>query len=305
MKNRKQKNLETKVTPEEFYSELTDPRNHNPDNYCYIVHCLNPIVKNLLLLEIVKQGSYDCSQNIDLLYQPKRISEKKLISNNIINQGHTATWGSTFFILDVPWSNFVSMNYTDTVTNVIRPDSVLERARKPYQTPSELIKSTKALNDSNYNEVVVTGNKNGNKVKIKGIGIKLTDCEDRIRATEKAERMRENAEYLNVPVIEFMGISRIEDSEPEVYHGYLSEGEPVRSIYVSKNGYRYFFEGDWDKTQLKDAAKSDKNFYGGHNPVSKKEYLELRPQIRNKLSTKKDLEFLKQIDKWFKVKGRR
>ena len=79
MKNRKQKNLETKVRPEDFYRELTDPCNHNPDNFCYIVHCINPSIKNNLLLLAMSNGGYDPQQEIDLLYEPERITEKKLI----------------------------------------------------------------------------------------------------------------------------------------------------------------------------------------------------------------------------------
>ena len=112
--------------------------------------------------------------------------------------------------------------------------------------------------------------------------------------------MREIAKELGVPVIEIIEKQRIEDSDTEVNYGY-SKNKPIRSIYINKDGYRYCFEGSWDETKLKDVFKGDKNFYGGHNFISKEEYLILRPLIRKKLSTKTELDFLKQIDQKFEL----
>ncbi len=112
------KTLERKITPEEFYSELTNPNQHHPDNFCYIIHALNPVAKNELLLATLKHRGYDFSQEIDLLSEPERISEKIIISSSIISQDLTASWGNAFFILDVPWNNFVSMSERDCGTNV-------------------------------------------------------------------------------------------------------------------------------------------------------------------------------------------
>ena len=69
--------------------------------------------------------------------------------------------------------------------------------------------------------------------------------------------------------------------------------------YKLNGGHRYLFQGDWERTQLKDVIKSDRNFYGGNNSVSQAEYLTIRPTIRRGLSTETDLQFLKQIDKRF------
>jgi len=291
---------ESEVRQKEFYAELTDPSEHDPSHYCYIVHGLNPMAKQHLLLATMKQNGYDFSQEIDLLNEPQKIAEKKLISTSIINQNHNATWGDVFFILDVPWDNFVSMSPRDNATNVTNPDFVLECARHPNMVPSELIKQTKFLGgNSSYNEVVVTGKKNDKEAKIKGIGIKLTDVGDETpREAKEAIRMREIAEELGVPVIEIIEKQRIEDSDAEINYGY-SKNKPIRSIYVNKDGHRYCFEGNWDETKLKDVFKGDKNFYGGHNLISKEEYLVLRPLIRKKLSTKTELDFLKQIDQKF------
>jgi hypothetical protein len=183
------------------------------------------------------------------------------------------------------------MSQRDNATNITNPDFVLESARPPYTTPLGLIRQTEIIN-----EVVVIGTKNRRKVKISGVGIKLTDCEETIRVPEEAERMREIAEEMKVPVIELTTYSRIQDSEAEVNYGFP---EHVRSVYINRDGHRYCFEGEWKRSKLKEVLKGDKHFYGGHNPVSKKEYLGLRPDIKVKLSTETDLDFLRQIDRWF------
>src|SRR3989338_11305221 len=105
--------IPTSPTPEEFYRELTDPRTHDPSRFCYIVHCLNLYAQLSLLHLTLSTDSYDPSQNINLLDNPEQLADKKLISTSIINQDHTTTWGDTFFILYIPWENFVTMSPRD------------------------------------------------------------------------------------------------------------------------------------------------------------------------------------------------
>lgn len=302
--NEKDDKLGARIKSEDFYRELTDPQTHDPNHFCYIVHALSPNAKQGLMLAVIRHNGYDFKQEIDLLREPERITEKLLISSSIVNQDHTATFDNTFFILNVPWINFVSMSPRDAGTNVATPLVVLESARPPYTTPSGLITETRYIGgDSSINEVVVTGNKEGNLVEIIGVGIKLTDTGDtKPREPKEAERMREIAGYMNVPLIEIIEQSRIEDSEAEVNYSYVNPGKIVRSIMINRGGYRYIFEGDWDTTQLKDVLKGDKNEGRGHNPVSQEEYQAIRPAVRQGLSTTTDLQFLKQMDKWFGLK---
>ena len=279
----------------EFYAELTDPRKHDPKHFCYIVHALNPSAKNNLLMLTMMHGGYNFSQEVDLLGHPEDIVNKKLISTSIINQNHQETWGGVFYILDVPWGNFVKMSPHDRGTNINNPDFELEWSRPPYTVPSKLIEQSQGQ----LNEVVVTGKKNDQKVKIVGVGIKLTDVGDgEIKIPQEAEQIRKNAKELGVPAIELVEVVRIEDGEPEVSFGY--EGR-VRAFYINRDGYRYIFEGSWDKDEITDIFKGDKNFYGGHNPVTKKEWLVLRPIIESKMDNPGKLNFLKLIDKEFGV----
>lgn len=287
--------FESRVTAEQFAAELTDPKYHNPKNFCYIVHGINPAAHNNLMLLAMKNGGYDFKQEIDLLENPERISEKKVISSSVISENHLTTWGNVFFILDVPWENHVSMQPRDQGTNVTRPDFVLEHARSPYTTPRKLIEQ----GNTGLNELVVTGKKNGNAIKIAGVGIKKYTDNGEIMSPEEAARMREIAKELGVPLIEFEVNEKIEDSPPEVNHNYSGEegNLPVRSVFVNKGGYRYCFEAGWDEIPKFEIFKSDKNRRRGYNKISKAEYLELRTELASRLKSPKELEFLDRLDK--------
>lgn len=248
----------------------------------------------------MNNNGYDPRQEIDLLFEPERISEKKVISASIINQNHTAMWSDLFFILDVPWENFVSMYPEDAATNVTRPDVMISRARQPFVTPSLLIEQTKLSGgNSSYNEVVLTGSKNGSEVRIVGMGIKLTDVGDRVREPLEAPRMRQLAAEFDLPLIELVDYSRIEDGPCEVSYAFPKGKKIVRAVYINRNSYRYCFEGSWDRTKITDTFKGDKNFYGGYNPVSREEYLLLRPWIADQLSTEEERKFLIKLDTRF------
>ena len=281
------------VTPEIFAAELTDPKHHNPERFCYLVHGLNPGAKDQLLMLALRQGRYDASQEVDLLRDPEKIVDKKLISTSIINQDHMKTWGSVFFILDAPWNNYVSMSPRDSATNITNPDFVLDYSQPPYALPSQLVEQSQG----GLNEVVVTGTKGTEQVKIIGIGIKLTDVgEEKNHEPGEAEQMRAIAERLGVPLIEFVEKVRIEDSPPEINMGY---GGHVRSLLINKNGYRYIFEAEWDNPELKECFRGNKNFYGGYNPITREEWALRRPIIAEKMDTPAKLDFLRQIDEHF------
>ena len=116
--------------------------------------------------------------------------------------------------------------------------------------------------------------------------------------------MRGIAKKLGVPTIEIINKVRIEDSDAKIDYVYLqdeSADRPVRSVLINRNGYRYMFEGNWDDGSLKDVFRGNKNFYGGHNPITKDEYLTIRPFIAAKLTTPAELSFLRQIDQKFEL----
>src|SRR3989344_5706107 len=239
--------VEKEITPEDFYSELTDPTKHNPEKFCYVVHGIMPESYLDRLSLAIEMGGYDPSQEINLLAEPERIVDKKLISTSIINQNLHRTWGGSFFILDVPWDNFVSMSPRDSATIITNPDFILENARHPSMTPTRLIDATRSKDgDSAYNEVVVTGSKNQQQVRITGIGLQLTDTgEESIVQPEDADKMRGIAKKLGVPTIEIINKVRIEDSDAKIDYVYLqdeSADRPVRSVLINRNGYRYMFE---------------------------------------------------------------
>jgi hypothetical protein len=293
-------------TPEEFYADLSDPRAHDPKRFCYVVHGINPYAYRDLPQFVREQRAYDPTQDVDLLKDLERIVEKKIISTSIISEAHTETWGNVFYILEVPWPNFVAMSPEMRKTLIHHPVFELEGARPPYTTPRKFTAASRGMN-----EVVVTGNKEGATVRIIGIGIKLIEYggEAPLQPPE-AELMRLQAQRLGVPVVEIVERSRIEDSTPEVFYGFGDEwrrthddsSRIVQGVYVNRNGYRYCFVGDWEENALREVRKSDWNIARrGNNPITREEYIQLRPEIEQKLTTDMGRDFLHRLDEYFKA----
>ncbi len=292
-----------------FYSELTDPNLHQPNNFCYIIHALNPDAGSDLLSYAGMQNGYDASQHINLLREPHRISEKQLISASIISQDLIDTWGRVFFMLSVPWNNFLSLTPFDNDTNVGRADDYIAHAKPLMVTPRVLIKNTIENNadrfdegvytGNGFNEALLTGARHEKRVSIIGVGIIHTDYGDRVDTPKEAQRIREIAQELDVPSIEFIRSSWIKDSAPEIYDNMGIGPKTVIGIYINRGGFRYMFTGNWDVSRLEKVCKSDKNRMAGHNPVSCGEWMSFREEIAQCLSTDLELDFLRQLDEYF------
>lgn len=89
------------------WGQTTDPDQHNPDNFRYLVHAFNPcaIGNALILNNLVTQDEGTVTdevgdQSIDVFKEPERIDERVSLSMSLIDQDHTATWGG---VLALSW----------------------------------------------------------------------------------------------------------------------------------------------------------------------------------------------------------
>jgi len=126
-----------------------------------------------------KPNDYD-PQVINVLEEPDKISEKRVISASLIDQNHKATWGSSGFLLTITPSNVVATHThdagTDTYMGQIAPSTAQMEKERLFEkygigSPQNL------LNNSStqfYNEVVLQGTgDDGQKIQITGIFIKV------------------------------------------------------------------------------------------------------------------------------------
>ncbi len=88
-----------------LWGETTDPKEHNPKHFRYLVHAINPFAKMsatagcaLGLMEgFGPETSGD--QSISMYKQPERIGDRVSASMSLIDQDHTATWGPVGLLL--------------------------------------------------------------------------------------------------------------------------------------------------------------------------------------------------------------
>ena len=88
-----------------YWGQTTDPSQHNPDGFRYLVHAFNPDARlGTLFIQLVTQDERAVAdgqgdQSINVFKEPERIDERVSLSMSLIDQGHTATWG----VLALSW----------------------------------------------------------------------------------------------------------------------------------------------------------------------------------------------------------
>lgn len=82
-----------------YWGQTTDPSQHNPDGFRYLVHAFNPYARlGALFIQLVTQDEEAVAdgqgdQSINVFEEPERIDERVSLSMSLIDQKHTATWG--------------------------------------------------------------------------------------------------------------------------------------------------------------------------------------------------------------------
>ncbi len=301
-KSRSKRILQTPIAPERFYSDLTDPRSHDPGNFCYIVHAVNPY--SAQLGNYMGGEEFDPMQDIDLLRTPHFISRKKKISVSIVSDEHMKTFGNVFFILDVPWSNILDMAPEDEQIATRTLEEYLASQQLPYMSPRELVRATRdRATKSAWNEILITGKMGENVVRNIGGGIIYDRVADRtVYAPVGTDEIKQICFLLGLPLIEFYkDLPPLKEGPVEFLRNVGGKDE-VAGIWVNHGNRRYSFHGSWDTIKFGEALKSDFGIASrGHNPVSRDEYLQVRSKIVNGIKTEADREFVAQIDSHYGV----
>ena len=144
------------------WGQTTDPDQHNPDNFRYLVHAFNPcaIGNALILNNLVTQDEGTVTdevgdQSIDVFKEPERIDERVSLSMSLIDQDHTATWGGAGIIVAAPESSVVLTSPTDAgVLNSYRDRLITQGQSRGILSPDEILKRS---SPSIHNEIVALG----------------------------------------------------------------------------------------------------------------------------------------------------
>ncbi len=222
---------------------LTDPRQHAPDRFRYLVHAVVPpdsvvdFMQKRFVIEERREDPTISQLNISLLETPERIADKPLLSASLIDQEHRSTWMPGGYILRAPLETILQTWCTDRGTAFVKGERIrqrflLEREWKGIADPNAVLANTSHLQ---HNEIVLTGTaETGQKVEITGVFVKVFP-DGEYRSEELAERLTTIAHAYGWPVIHIQ----------EAYEPYVDSPPTVSSesrwFGFNKEGRRYFF----------------------------------------------------------------
>ena len=220
-----------------YWGQTTDPSQHNPDGFRYLVHAFNLYARGnaLILNNLVTQDEGTVTdevgdQSIDVFKEPERINERVSLSMSLIDQDHTATWGGAGIIVAVPESSIVLTSPTDAgVPNSHRNHLIAKGRSMGILSPDEMLERSSPIE---HNEIVALGQSG-----LKAIGFFYkVDSRNNPINVGLMTAMRQLGGRMGLPVV---GISN-EKENP------YAENKVIRSTSAESGGeeeLRIFFDG--------------------------------------------------------------
>lgn len=216
----------------------TEPLQHNPENYRYLVHAINPFSQmNALTITLydARDGiTYDKAwgdQKISMYDRPERLAERVSLSMSLIDQDHTGTWGAAGLIVEAPKHNVVLTSSSDTGAHNNNLDFLMRQADKYGVQDGDTLLSLSY--PGSYNEVVAVANRDGHPVQLKGFFYKATQSGEPYNK-QLAKRMQMHGSRLGLPVIAITEQSPYATDKVDERDGRLA---------VQYNGHRYLLAG--------------------------------------------------------------
>ncbi|MCB0337081.1 MAG: hypothetical protein KDD62_12275 [Bdellovibrionales bacterium] len=257
---------------------FSDPRNHDPSTFRYLVHGLqgtvSRIVQRMALIEL--PGEFDPSQDIDLSQTPGRIREKKVVSTSIVDQDHTQTFGDGGLILATPQENILDVSHEDLGTNFANPDKVLGSASRNIP-PLDLVLSLTGNGRTQWNETRLTGSTSAGDVTVVGYWIKVDERGVALNH-EIAERMQSLSLSQSLPLVTFVVESQpMLDQLAEIHTLPRAGGrEHAFAVSLNEGGLRFFVNLDEENATVI-------NRYREIRPMTRCEGTELMQKLEEQL----------------------
>jgi len=229
---------------------FTDPQNSNSENYIYIVTAIAPsgensqsLSENLSqLVDQMKDSEFIPDPKVDIYENPKKISEKGVISGSVITPKNTATFRDIGYILRVPAQNIIAASSGDLYINNCSARANIARFKGSKLPSPEEVTSYRGLEGHRQiNEVVILGNTPHGKVEIVGVFYKTVA--GKAKATDLEFKARRLASKIgDVPIIPIdEPQKKIEDSIDVGFSwDYLKEYKNIPSFFaINTDGIRY------------------------------------------------------------------
>lgn len=190
-----------------IWGGVTDPREHDPKKFRYLVHAFNPYATWSTLIAISSElsGEYkvdksEGDQSINLFEEPERLGERVSLSMSLIDQDHTGTWGPGGIIVEAPEENIIITSPTDAGSHNSSKEFLKRQAQNHTRlSGNQLLQLTSG---GIYNEVVAFAkSESGKTLRLKGFFIKVDKRGQPIDPVI-AEKLKQHATRLNLPLIE-------------------------------------------------------------------------------------------------------
>ncbi len=183
-----------------YWGNLTDPREHDPNNFRYLGHALNVDGSTWTFMErkAVERGiGYVAGQAIDLSEKPSHITKAVTKSTSLIDREHSSTWSNAGLILGIPPEDILITAPLDAGAIHGSREKTVKPLRERHPTllrPEELLARSVAYT---HNEVVVaTGN-----AAVIGFFTKINPYSGRIVAPNLTARLAHHAKRMRAPLI--------------------------------------------------------------------------------------------------------
>lgn len=220
-----------------FQGDTTDPTQHDPTSFRYLVHSLNPYAASNILYMLSGVGASadpshgDGDQSINMYEQPERAAERISLSMSLIDQDHTATWGHGGLIISAPEENIVLTSRTDADAHNNDKNFLLEQSvRHGVMSAEQLLATT---SPRQYNEVVALADNDGSKLETIGFFYKVTSKGEPVDLVI-AQQMRMHAERLGLPVVEILQENKLGEDRVD-----RSTDDDQKVLAIVYGGERY------------------------------------------------------------------
>lgn len=226
-----------------FQGDTTDPTQHDPTSFRYLVHSLNPYAALNILYMLSSVGAStdpshgDGDQSINMYEQPERVAERISLSMSLIDQDHTATWGHGGLIISAPEENIVLASRTDADAHNNDKNFLLEQSvRHGVMSAEQLLATT---SPRQYNEVVALADNDGSKLETIGFFYKVTSKGEPVDLVI-AQQMRMHAERLGLPVVEILQENKLGEDRVD-----RSTDDDQKVLAIVYGGERYLLSNSY------------------------------------------------------------
>jgi hypothetical protein len=269
------------IRENDFKSEFTDPHAFRADSFTYAVHAVNPVWTKDLRDHVIAKGQYDPQKDVNVLNDPQRIVDKGVLSTSVIDPDHLATFGRALFVVQFPFSSVLKTSSGDGTTTDSQ-GQLLAHPPGATLTPQQMLAEQKP---GFHNELALAAR----DVSIQAVAAKIMVASDgSVDAPPEVGRLQAIAQELKVPYLEIREPAALPEKPVTVSR---DEKGTITWATVQHNGKGFLFRNNWNwKFFHTDAMDLE--------PMTQREYQELRPQLETTLSqTPDEWSFFQRVDK--------